>query len=121
MNLLKPWKSHFHALLLHPTEAKVLLRNKHDQYCLPSVEINQRISLYDVVTIKEAIEEELDIAINVLHYASYEIEKKQHKIQGIYVLEPHDFIPEITGDIWCDRSALEKVSLIEPDHKPIIK
>ena len=54
--LFKPWKFCFDALLLDPTEAKILIRSSNDNYCLPGVEINQKISLDNFKAIKEAIE-----------------------------------------------------------------
>lgn len=83
MNLFKPWKSHFYALLLHPTEAKVLLKTNCNQHFLPSVEITQQVQSYDFEPIKTAIEKELGVAVNVLHYASYQVKREQHRVQGI--------------------------------------
>ena len=121
MNLFKSWKSHFHALLLHPTEAKILLKRNCNKYFLPSVEINQRIQLYDFEPIKTAVEKKLGIAVNVLHYASYHVQQAQHKVQGIYILEQYEAAQEISTGVWCDRSTLKELSFIIPNHKSIIE
>ncbi len=121
MNLFKPWKSHFHALLLHPTEANVLLQTNCNQYFLPSVEINQRVQSYDFEPIKAAIEEKLGVAVNVLHYASYHVKKRQHRVQGIYVLEQYKATQELPIGVWCDRSTLKGLSFTVPNHKSIIE
>lgn len=120
MNLFKSWKSHFHALLLHPTEAKVLLQTNCNQYFLPSVEINQRIKSHNFEPIKAAIAKKLGIIVNVLHYASYQVKKEQRKVQGIYVLEQYKANQEIRTGVWCDRSTLEGLSFTIPSHKSII-
>ena len=106
MKLFQPWKSHFHVLLLHPTEAKVLLQKSLDRYCLPSVEINQRVQLGNVETIKAATESELGISVNVLHYASYQIEPAHRKVHGIYVLEQYEATQAIQVGVWCDQQKL---------------
>lgn len=74
---LKSWQSGFYALLLHPTKAKVLILSRNDNYYLPYVEIEGEICFDDFQTIKEQIEQKLSISVNVLHYASYQIDRQQ--------------------------------------------
>ena len=119
--LFKSWQSCFYALLLHPTEAKVLIQSSNDNYFLPYVEINQAIWLSNFKTIKDAIEQKLSISVNVLHYASYKVDKKQRKIKAIYLLEQHNFTEEIHTGTWCDRQTLESLSFAYSEQKSIIE
>lgn len=128
--LFKPWKSYFYALLIHPTEAKVLIISRDEYYCLPCVEINKNIGFDNFQAIKDGMERKLGISINVLHYASYKVEKEQRKIQGTYVLEQHNPTEEIQVGTWCDRvvpalwadrQAVESLSFIYPEQKSIIE
>lgn len=121
MKLFKPWKSYFYALLLHPIEAKVLLGSNQNNYYLPHVEIRKRIWSGDLQAIKKAIEQELSISVNVLHYASYHVDQEQRKIKGIYVLEQHNPTEEIQLGTWYDHQTLASLSCIEPEQKSIIE
>lgn len=121
MKIFEFWKSCFFALLLHPTEAKVLLQSNKGNYYLPYVEINKRILLDDFKSVKDAIEQRLNISVNILHYASYQVNKKQRKIQGIYVLEQHNSAEEIQIGTWFDLSTLKSLSFDVPEHKSIIE
>ncbi|MEM7761937.1 MAG: phosphotransferase [Cyanobacteria bacterium P01_A01_bin.40] len=119
--LLKPWKSFFYGLLCHPTEAKVLLLSRNEAYHLPYAQIDGNIWFDDLQTIKNAVEQELNISVNVLHYASYQIDKKQHRIKGIYILEQHNPREEIQVGIWCDRATLASLSFDDPEQKSILE
>ncbi len=73
MNFLKSWKSCFSILLFHPIEAKIwLLSDSNHIYSLPSIKIAQAIDIDDISLISKTVEEDFGIAINVLHYDSYE-------------------------------------------------
>ena len=104
MKLFKFWQSCFYTLLLHPSEAKVLIQSDNDSYGLPDVEINRGIWLDNFQAIKNAIEQKINISVNVLHYASYQVDKSQGKIGGIYVLQQHNSTEAIQIGTWCDRS-----------------
>ena len=119
--LFQSWKSCFYALLLHPTEAKVSLQSSNSNYCLPYVEINKGIWLSNFKVIKDAIEQELNISVNVLHYATYEVNKEQRKIKAIYVVEQHNSTEEIQVGTWYDRTTLESLSFTDPEQKSIIE
>ena len=127
--LFQSWKSCFSALLLHPTEAKVSLQSSNSNYCLPYVEINKGIWLSNFKVIKDAIEQELNISVNVLHYATYQVDKGQRKIKAIYVVEQHNSTEEIQVGTWCDhavpayadRTTLESLSFTYPEQKLIIE
>ena len=121
MTLFKSWKSYFCALLLHPTETKVWIRGQDNHYFLPRVEIKRGIWLSNVQVIKEAMEQELNIAVNVLHYASYQVNKKQRQILGTYVLEQHNLREEIEVGVWCDRSNIKSLSFTNPEEKSIVE
>ncbi|MBE7384129.1 MAG: hypothetical protein F6J95_022250 [Leptolyngbya sp. SIO1E4] len=124
MNLFKPWKSHFYVLLLHPADAKVLRQTNYDQYGLPVVEVNQHVQLFNVEVIKATVEQTLGFAFNVLHYARYQINKKQRQVQGIYVLEllePHPATQNVQVGTWCDRPTLEGLSFTNPSHQSIVE
>ncbi|MGK7935387.1 MAG: phosphotransferase family protein [Xenococcaceae cyanobacterium] len=130
MKLFKPWKSCFYVLLLHPTEAKVLIRSSNDNYCLPYAEINKEIWFDDFQAIKNTIEQELSITVNVLHYATYQVDKGKHEIRGIYVVEQHNSTEEIQVGTWCDHAVpalwadlqtLESLSFTYPKQKSTIE
>ena len=121
MRLPCSWKSHFYALLLHPTEAKVLIRLSNNNCCLPRIKINQGIWLSNFQAIKDAMEQELSISVNVLHYASYQVDKGQRKIQGIYVLEKHNPIEKIKVGTWCDLETLRSPSFTCLEQKSIVE
>ncbi len=90
-------------MLLHPTKAKVLILHNDDSCHLPRIEINKKIwfdsfeAIDNFKTIKDAMEQELGVSVNVLHHASYQINKEQRQIEGIYVLEQHNPTEEIQG------------------------
>ncbi|MDJ0530999.1 MAG: phosphotransferase [Xenococcaceae cyanobacterium MO_207.B15] len=121
MTFFKSWQSYFYALLLHPTEAKVLMRSHNNNYFLPRIKINQGIWLSNVQVIKDAMEQELNIAVNVLYYVSYQVNKKQRQIQGVYVLEQHNPIEAIKVGVWCNRETLETLSFTNPEEQSIIE
>lgn len=122
MNLFRSWKSHFHVLLLHPTEAKVLIIvNSNQDYFLPQIKINQRVWSEDFDLIKNSIEQEFGTAVNVLHYAEFKINKKQKEFQGIYVLEPNNPSEEINNGIWCDSETLANISFPDSEQKSIVE
>ena len=121
MKIFEFWQSCFYALLLHPTEPQVLLQSNKDNYCLPFVEINKGIWLGNFQAVKDALEKHLGFSVNVLHYASYQVDKGQRKIRGIYVLEQHDPTEEIQVGTWCALPALESLSFTCPEHKSIIE
>ena len=121
MKLFYSWKSYFDALLLHPTEAKVLIQSSNNNYCLPCVEINKQIWFDNFQAIKDAIEEKLSISVNILHYARYQVDKGQRKIQGIYVVEQHNPTEEISVGTWCDLQTLKSLSFTHPEQKSIVE
>lgn len=121
MKLFKPWKSYFYALLLHPNEAKVLLCSNQDNYYLPHVEIRKGVWSGDFQAIKKAIEQELSISVNVLHYASYQVDQEHHNIKAIYVLEQHNPTEEISIGTWYDLQTVASLSCLEPEQKSIIE
>ena len=121
MKLFEFRKSCFYALLLHPTEAKVLIQSSNDIYDLPYIEINKAIWLDNFQAIKDAFEQKISISVNVLHYATYEVNKKQRQITGIYVLEKHNPTEEISIGTWCDRSTLDGLSFTYDEHKSIVQ
>ena len=121
MKLFKPWKSYFYALLLHPTEAKVLLRSNQDNYYLPHVEIGKKVWSGDFQAIKKAIEQELSISVNILHYANYQVDQEQREVKGIYVLEQHKPNEEIQLGTWYNRQTLASISCLELEQKSIVE
>ncbi len=121
MMLFKSWKSYFYALLLHPTEAKVLIRSSNDNYYLPRIEITKRIWPSNFKAIKDAMEQELSIPVNILNYASYQVDRQQRKIQGIYLLEQHNPTDETNVGTWCDRKTLNSLSFTCPEQKSLIE
>ncbi len=119
--LFKSWTSHFYALLIHPTESKILLEKSNNNYNLPLVKSNQGIWLDNFQAIKDLMEQELGIAVNVLHYASYQIDKRKRKIQGIYVLEQQNLTETTKKQTWYDRVTLNNLPFADPQHKSIIQ
>ena len=115
------WKSHLHALLIDPSQAKILIRSRGHNHYLPFIEIDKGIWLDNFKAIKNAMEAELNISVNILHYASYRVDRKQRKIQAIYILEPQDSLRKVEIGTWCGRKNLENISFINPEEKPIIK
>ncbi len=115
------WKSYLHALLLHPSQAKILIRSRGHNHYLPFIEINKGIWLDNFKAIKNVMETELNLSVNILHYASYRVHQKQRKIKAIYILEPQDSLEKVEIGTWYDRNSLENLSFINPEEKSIIK
>ncbi|NEQ73428.1 MAG: hypothetical protein F6K23_10320 [Okeania sp. SIO2C9] len=64
------WKSHFSAILPHPTEAKILmLYDDKNSWFIPNLCINKDIHPSNFGTIQKVIEQELEISANILYYA----------------------------------------------------
>lgn len=119
--LFQPWKSCFYALLLHPNAAKLLLISDNNNYFLPHIELKEGIWLSNVQVIKDAIEQELDITVNILHYASYQVNNKKRQIEGIYVLEQYNPTEEIKVGVWCDLATVNTLSFSCLEQKAIIE
>ena len=49
--LFNSWTSHFYALLIHPTESKILLEKSNNNYNLPLVKSNQGIWLDNLIKV----------------------------------------------------------------------
>ena len=113
------WRSRIDALLLHCDRA--LIRGGNEGYYLPSVEFEGEIEFDDFQIIKAQLELELGISVNVLHYANYQIDREQHQVKGIYVLEQHIPTEEIQTGIWCALSTIDNLSLINPKQKSVVK
>lgn len=122
MTLLKSWKSYFYVLLLHPTKAMVwIISNSNQDYSLPHINIDQRVWLGDAFLINNMINQKFGIAVNILHYVSFQINQKQKIIQGIYVLELQDLPETINQEIWCDRQTLGGITFTNSEQKSLIE
>ncbi len=123
MELFNRWQSSFYFLLLNPNETKIWIEFDGDNYYLPHVEIGQAVWLGEFQEIKNAIEPQFEIAVNILHYITYDVDKKKRQIKGIYVLEQHN--PKQTkpnkNGFWCDSSKLASINFSCHQHKSIVQ
>ena len=113
------WRSRFDTLLLHCD--RILIQGSNEGYYLPRVEFEDEIEFDDFQIIKAQLELELGIAVNVLYYADYQIDREQRQIKGIYVLEPQVPTEEIPTGIWCALSTIDNLSFVDPEQKSVVK
>lgn len=113
------WQSRFDAVLLHSSQ--VLIRDSNEGYYLPFVEFEDEIEFDDFQTIKAQLELEFGIAVNILHYANYQIDQEQRQIKGVYILEQHIPTEEIHTGIWCALSTIDNLSFINPEQKSFVR
>ncbi|MDY7005173.1 MAG: aminoglycoside phosphotransferase family protein [Cyanobacteriota bacterium] len=120
------WKSHFYAILSHPTEAKILmLSDDENSWFLPNSCVNKGIHPSNFATIQQVIEQELGISANILYYAHNDNDKSKCEIQTIYVLEHNclgkELIEKFKDASWVDLETLKNISLKLPEHKSVIQ
>lgn len=115
------WKSYLNVLLLHPTEAKVLLLAQEEIWSLPSVAVKGKVDRDDFQRVKQLFESELGIKVNVLHYASdrQELDKKQ--IFTTYVIEQQDPREQVTKGTWIDSHDLNNLTFAETTPKNLLE
>jgi len=114
------WESYFYGILPHPSEPRVLMLCDRSGYFLPYVRVNKIVNPSNFATIKQVIEEELGISVNILYSARKDYDKSKGQIRGVYVLEQNGSITQLQEGSWIDIKTLGNLSLKQPEHKLVI-
>ena len=116
----RKWESYLYVILPHPTEPRILMLCDGSSYFLPYVRANKIINPSNFGTIKQLIEQEFGISVNILYSPSKEFDKSKGQIRAIYVVEHNNSITKLKESSWIDIETLENLSLKQPEHKLII-
>ncbi len=114
------WKSHLSALLIHPTEAKVLLLAQEKTWSLPNTIVKGKVDRNNFQQVKQLFESELGIKLSVLQYACDHEDTKQKHIFTTYVIEQQDHREQVTKGTWIDTHNLNKLTFAEPTLKKLL-
>lgn len=116
------WQSNYHAIIFHPTEARILMLVGNDGWALPSFQLEAQEHMNYIEPILKAMRQQLGIDTTVLYCAYCSIDREiHHRTDAIYVLENHTLTwTPSTGAQWVGRAALADLALAIPGQRAII-
>jgi hypothetical protein len=121
------WQSHYHMVLLHPTEPRILLLPGQNGWLLPSFHQEEPTHLSELEepthlsAISDAMQRQLSIDAIVLYCAYHHVDRDHARQELIYVLEIRhpSWIPT-TGTYWVGQDTLAYLELMLPEQRTVI-
>jgi phosphotransferase family enzyme len=112
------WQSLYHIILLHPTEARILLLPEQNSWLLPSFHKVEPTHMSEII---DAMQRQLGIDSIVLYCAHHHIDSEHALQELIYVLEIRypSWIPP-AGTQWVGHDTLVHLELTHPEQRKVI-
>lgn len=111
-------QSHYHIILLHPTEPRILLLPEQNGWLLPSFHKEEPTHLSEII---DAMQRQLGIDAIVLYCAYHGVDRENTRQELIYVLEirqPSWITP--AGSQWVGHDTLVHLELTHPEQRTVI-
>jgi hypothetical protein len=115
------WQSHYHIMILHPTEPRILMVSEQNGWLLPSFHKEESGHLSDAHLITETIQQQLGINAIVLYCTSNHVDRENARQELIYVLEIRhpSWIPPASSQ-WVGHNTLAHLELTLPEQRTFI-
>jgi Phosphotransferase enzyme family len=116
------WQSHYHIILLHPMEPRILMLPGQGGWSLPHFRREERDHMNHAEPIIKAMQEQFGIHTTVLYCAYHYIDREnKHQANAIYVLENRNpaWVPP-PGGKWVGREALADLAITIPGQRKVI-
>jgi hypothetical protein len=115
------WQSHYHIILLHPTEPRILMLSEQNGWRLPSFHKAEPTHMSDAHLITETMQQQLGIDTNVLYCAHHRVDHENARQELIYVIENrHPSWIHPAGSQWVGHDTLATLELTLPEQHTII-
>ena len=111
-------QSHYHIILLHPTEPRILLLPEQNGWLLPSFHKEEPTHLSEII---DAMQRQLGIDAIVLYCAYHGVDRENTRQELIYVLEirqPSWITP--SGSQWVGHDTLVHLELTHPEQRTVL-
>ncbi len=111
-------QSHYHLMLLHPTEPRILLLPAQHGWFLPSFHKEEPTHLSEII---DAMQRQLGVDAIVLYCASQHVDREHACKEIIYVLELRhpSWIPP-RGTRWVGQDTLAHLELTLPEQRTVM-
>jgi hypothetical protein len=120
-----PWRSTLHAAILEPsalTAPRILMLPDGDRWHLPSAVLPERAWIPLCGPIIAAVREQLGVETVVLRAADGRIDRDQHEIDALYLVEPVStgWTPPATAR-WVGAAELAELPLAIPAQRSVLR
>jgi Phosphotransferase enzyme family len=115
------WQSHYHIILLDPTESRILLLPEHNSWLLPSFQKREPAHISDAHLITETMQRQLGLDGIVLYCAYRRVDRENARQELIYVLDMRNpsWIPPERSQ-WVGYETLAQLELMLPEQRTVI-